>query len=51
MGRLLMVHLERAAWDAGYREVFLETHAAWQAAANFYEALGYRPYAQHGTPR
>ena len=41
VGRLLMSHLERAAWDAGHREVLLETHAQWQAAVQFYEALGY----------
>jgi mycothiol synthase len=42
VGRLLMSALESAAWDAGYRTVLLETHAAWTAAARFYEALGYR---------
>jgi GNAT superfamily N-acetyltransferase len=41
VGRLLMSHLERAAWDAGHREVLLETHAQWLAAVQFYEALGY----------
>jgi GNAT superfamily N-acetyltransferase len=42
IGRLLMAHLEAAAWDVGYRDVWLETHAAWEAAAKFYESLGYR---------
>ena len=43
IGRLLMAHLEAAAWEAGYREVRLETHASWEAAARFYETLGYKP--------
>jgi len=42
VGRLLLSHLERAAWKAGYREIWLETHVGWEAAAKFYEALGYR---------
>jgi ribosomal protein S18 acetylase RimI-like enzyme len=41
VGRLLMAHLETAAWDAGYREVWLETHVAWEAAVKFYRSLGY----------
>lgn len=41
IGRLLMSTLEQAAWDAGYREVALETHEAWRAAAACYDALGY----------
>ncbi|MEX2139055.1 MAG: GNAT family N-acetyltransferase [Pirellulales bacterium] len=41
VGRLLMCTLEQAAWDAGYREVALETHEAWRAAAACYDALGY----------
>jgi GNAT superfamily N-acetyltransferase len=41
IGRLLMAHVERAAWDAGHREVYLETHAQWLAAVQFYESLGY----------
>jgi GNAT superfamily N-acetyltransferase len=43
IARLLMSHLEAAAWNAGYLEIWLETHAAWNAAARFYEALGYAP--------
>lgn len=43
VGRLLISALERACWDAGEREVWLETHAAWRAAAGFYQSLGYRP--------
>lgn len=42
LGRLLLSHLEQAAWEAGYREIWLETHAGWEAAMKFYEALGYR---------
>jgi GNAT superfamily N-acetyltransferase len=42
IGRLLMNTLEQAAWDAGYREVALETHEAWREAAAAYEAMGYR---------
>jgi GNAT superfamily N-acetyltransferase len=45
IGRLLMAHVERAAWDAGYREVYLETHAQWLAAVQFYESLGYTAHA------
>ncbi len=43
IGRLLMAHLERAAWNTGQRKIYLETHAAWTAATKFYEALGYAP--------
>ena len=42
IGRLLIAALEKACWDAGHREVRLETHAAWTEALEFYEALGYR---------
>jgi GNAT superfamily N-acetyltransferase len=41
LARTLMSHLEHAAWTAGYRQIWLETHAAWQAAAKFYQSLGY----------
>jgi GNAT superfamily N-acetyltransferase len=41
IARLLMSQLEQAAWEAGHREIFLETHSAWQAAARFYKAMGY----------
>jgi GNAT superfamily N-acetyltransferase len=41
IGRLLIRTAEQAAWDAGYREVALETHAAWREAAACYDALGY----------
>jgi GNAT superfamily N-acetyltransferase len=42
VGRLLMSAVEAACWDAGDRQVWLETHAAWNAAVRFYESLGYR---------
>jgi GNAT superfamily N-acetyltransferase len=41
LGRLLMTHLETAAWNVGHREICLETHVAWEAAVKFYESLGY----------
>jgi GNAT superfamily N-acetyltransferase len=41
IGSLLVSLLERAAWDAGWREVGLETHAGWSAAVAFYHSLGY----------
>jgi len=41
IGRLLMSHLEHAAWDAGWREVALETHSGWTAAVAFYQSIGY----------
>ena len=43
VGRLLVSHLERAAWEAGWREVELETHAGWSAAVAFYQSMGYAP--------
>ena len=39
---LLMDALEAAAWHEGHREIWLETHVAWTAAAAFYTARGYR---------
>jgi GNAT superfamily N-acetyltransferase len=41
IAKLLMSNLERAAWDDGYREVQLETHAGWQSAVAFYQSIGY----------
>jgi GNAT superfamily N-acetyltransferase len=41
IGKLLMNTLEQSAWDAGYREVALETHEGWREAAAAYEAMGY----------
>jgi GNAT superfamily N-acetyltransferase len=43
IGHLLVSHLERAAWDAGWREVQLETHAGWAEAVAFYHSIGYAP--------
>jgi GNAT superfamily N-acetyltransferase len=42
IGRLLMAALETRCWDAGEREVGLETHSQWNAAVKFYTALGYK---------
>ncbi len=42
IGRLLVQHLEQIVWDAGRREIFLETHAGWTEALALYRALGYR---------
>ena len=39
---LLMNAVETSAWKDGHREIWLETHAAWAAAASFYDARGYR---------
>ena len=41
IARLLVATLEAECWDQGHREVWLETHAQWRAAAKFYEAMGY----------
>lgn len=41
IGRLLLAAAEQQAWDNGARQVWLETHLAWAAAAKFYEAAGY----------
>ncbi|HEX4128456.1 MAG TPA: GNAT family N-acetyltransferase [Pirellulales bacterium] len=43
IGRLLMNAVHRAVWNAGGREIRLETHSAWTAAGKLYEALGYVP--------
>ncbi len=43
VGRLLMSHLELAAWSDGWREIELETHAGWPAAVAFYQSIGYAP--------
>jgi GNAT superfamily N-acetyltransferase len=50
IGRALMAHLERAVWDAGWREVELETHAGWTAAVAFYQSIGYAPVRER-SPR
>lgn len=41
VARFLMGVLESRAWELGYREVWLETHAAWIEAVQLYRALGY----------
>lgn len=46
LGRWLLATLESRAWDLGFREVSLETHAAWTAAGRLYERHGYRPAPQ-----
>ena len=46
IGRLLAATVEAAVWDAGGRQVWLETHAAWKEALQLYERLGYEPTAQ-----
>jgi GNAT superfamily N-acetyltransferase len=43
IGRLLMATLEAAVWDAGLRQVWLETHGQWAEAVRLYQALGYEP--------
>lgn len=43
IARLLMAHLERAAWEAGLRRIELETHRAWIDAVAFYQSIGYEP--------
>jgi GNAT superfamily N-acetyltransferase len=43
IGRILMATLEAAVWDAGERQIWLETHQAWAEAGRLYQALGYVP--------
>lgn len=43
IGSLLMSALEAACWDAGHRQIWLETHESWHAAARLYRARGYAP--------
>ena len=43
VGRLLMSHLELAAWEDGWREIELETHVGWAAAVALYHSMGYAP--------
>jgi len=42
LARSLVQHLESACWQDGFREIRLETHAAWEAALRCYLQLGYR---------
>ena len=41
IARALVAAVEQAAWDAGHRQVWLETHSGWTAASACYRALGY----------
>jgi GNAT superfamily N-acetyltransferase len=50
IARLLMSRLEFAAWNAGWREVELETHAGWKSAVAFYQSIGYAPLRER-SPR
>ena len=34
-----MATLEAAVWDAGQRQVWLETHTQWREAVRLYQAL------------
>ncbi len=43
VGQMLMSRLESAAWEVGYRQVELETHAKWKDAVAFYQSMGYAP--------
>ena len=43
IGRLLITALEQAVWDAGERQIWLETHAGWVEAGHLYQTLGYVP--------
>ncbi len=42
IGRLLLSQLHQACWDAGHRQIWLETHVGWEAAVRLYRELGYR---------
>jgi GNAT superfamily N-acetyltransferase len=50
IGRLLISHLELAAWNDGWRELELETHAGWTSAVAFYQSIGYAPVCDR-SPR
>lgn len=41
IGRLLMETLEATVWDAGERQIWLETHDAWAEAGRLYADRGY----------
>ena len=54
LGRRLMETVEDRARQAGYRQLYLETHSILDAASRLYERRGYRsidrpPSVQHGT--
>ncbi len=48
LGRLLVATVESAVWEAGERQIWLETHSGWQEAARLYAALGYDPVESSG---
>ena len=48
VARLLMSTLERAACEAGHRQIWLETHTDWKEAAAFYERFGYEIVTRNG---
>jgi GNAT superfamily N-acetyltransferase len=50
IGRLLLATLEAAVWDAGQRQVWLETHTAWSEALRLYESAGYVPANAEESP-
>jgi GNAT superfamily N-acetyltransferase len=50
IGRMLMSRLECAAWNSGWREIELETHAGWTEAVAFYQSIGYAPVRER-SPR
>jgi GNAT superfamily N-acetyltransferase len=41
IGRMLVSQLELAVWNAGWRELRLETHANWSEAVAFYQSMGF----------
>jgi ribosomal protein S18 acetylase RimI-like enzyme len=42
IGSLLVNKAERYSWEAGVRELCLETHQGWEAAIRFYRQRGYQ---------
>lgn len=42
-GYRLIKQVQEGAWDAGYREIYLETHHALKAAVHMYRRMGYVP--------
>lgn len=41
IGLMLMKFAEQACWDAGHRQIWLETHCGWTESNHFYRSLGY----------
>ncbi len=41
VAKTLLATLETRVWDLGLREIWLETHDKWLAAAQFYRSAGY----------